>query len=405
MATAVLIASSQTAQPAVAASSLVKINSLKATLFATQKVTVKGSVSRSLRGKSVKLEYFNGTGWQKLKSVKASKKGKWSATIRVPSGIAELKVRAQARGKKSKVRKTTVLVGAPITTAGPGGRILGADISRWQHTVGHDIDFPKMAASGMAFVILKASDGDDTEDQKAQAFAQLDAQAARAAGIILGYYHLARILPNADPKLSNNPDLIVASATAQATRAANRLVELGGYDGRTLPYVLDIERIDSSITDASVTLWTKTWYTQMLTMTGRKPMIYSYRSFFQDRYLTNADTVAMLKNMRLWLAQPADPADPNVVVGQKVGDNTKCYKSAWSTLNNGCGYQWTLWQYTSLGDRELFGIPWKPAPGTSCPADSVYCIPGAGSGTGRKHLDLNVFNGSVGDLNALISGS
>ncbi len=50
---------------------------------------------------------------------------------------------------------------------GPGGRIHGADISRWQHPNGKPINFIKMHDAGVAFVMVKASDSRDDADQLA----------------------------------------------------------------------------------------------------------------------------------------------------------------------------------------------------------------------------------------------
>ncbi|MEI6405018.1 MAG: hypothetical protein WCO64_04520, partial [Actinomycetes bacterium] len=140
----------------------------------------------------------------------------------------------------------------------------------------------------------------------------------------------------------------------------------------------------------------------MLELTQRKPMIYSYRSFMQDRFtLTDATTLSTLQSMHLWMAQPGDPADPAVVVGQTKYLSGTCYATAWT--KPGCNLLWTFWQYTNSGDRELFGIPWKPASGQSCPSEATMCFSNAA--TIRLHLDVDVFSGTAGDLNALVAGT
>ena len=45
-----------------------------------------------------------------------------------------------------------------LSMSGPGNRIHGADISRWQHPGDKAIDFSKMRAAGLDFVMIKASD-------------------------------------------------------------------------------------------------------------------------------------------------------------------------------------------------------------------------------------------------------
>jgi GH25 family lysozyme M1 (1,4-beta-N-acetylmuramidase) len=209
---------------------------------------------------------------------------------------------------------------------------------------------------------------------------------------LVGYYHFARI------PVSGNPKLIVSSARLQARQAAGRLATLGGYDARTLPYVLDIERVDAKVTDEMVTLWTFTWLNSMKKATGKTPIIYSYRHFLASRFLQDPVTTKKFRNYHLWLAQPGNPADPAVKVGQGL-NGRPCYVSAWKQSD--CTYVWTFWQYTNSGDRETYGIPWSPGR-LDCPDSAVMCFPGPGSG--RKHLDLNVFNGTSADLTALVNG-
>ena len=62
-----------------------------------------------------------------------------------------------------------------------------------------------------------------------------------------------------------------------------------------------------------------------------------------------------------------------------------------------------MWQYTNRGNRDTFGIPWRPLPGQKCPSHARFCVPGVG--TGPHHLDLNVFNGNAVQLQNLISGT
>jgi GH25 family lysozyme M1 (1,4-beta-N-acetylmuramidase) len=126
--------------------------------------------------------------------------------------------------------------------------------------------------------------------------------------------------------------------------------------------------------------------------------MYSYRNFLATRYLQDPATVDKFRNYHLWLAQPGNPADPAVQVGQGLSGRP-CYESAWKQTD--CSYVWTFWQYTNSGDRELYGIPWSPSVG-DCPTGVTLCFPGRG--TGRTHLDLNVFNGTAADLTALVNG-
>ncbi len=45
-----------------------------------------------------------------------------------------------------------------LSLVGPGGRLHGADVSRWQHPNDKPINFKKMHDAGLSFVMIKASD-------------------------------------------------------------------------------------------------------------------------------------------------------------------------------------------------------------------------------------------------------
>ncbi|MGA0003586.1 MAG: glycoside hydrolase family 25 protein [Candidatus Nanopelagicales bacterium] len=371
----------------------VSMKPVPASLVAGQQITLSGKTTGSLKGAKVKIQIKQGKKWKTVKTVKSKKKGgKWSAKIKAPTSTPALSIRAISGNKKTKVQSTAVVAPLNLVAAGPGTRILGVDISRWQN-IGEAIDFSRMAGAGVAYAFIKGSDGLASEDALAVPHVTAWAPAAKAAGILVGYYHFARIPVTADS------NVIVADAQAQAGHAAARLAALGGYDDRTLPYVLDVEGVDPSISDEMVTLWTFTWLDTMQAATARTPIMYSYRSFLATRYLQDANTVAKFRNYHLWLAQLGNPADPAVQVGQGLSGKP-CYETAWKQSD--CSYVWTFWQYSHTGDREVYGIPWRPRSG-DCPADVTMCRPGRD--TGRNHLDLNLFNGTAADLSALVSGS
>ena len=145
---------------------------------------------------------------------------------------------------------------------GPGGRIHGADISRWQHPNDEQIDFAKMYDAGIRFVMIKASDTRDTADALALKYLVMDRNAAQAAGIYTGFYHYT-ILPDV-----TEDDAIIRDATAQAQKALWRLASVARYTERDLPYALDLEinvRLSTSgacqqyATRSAVTLWATTF--------------------------------------------------------------------------------------------------------------------------------------------------
>jgi len=392
LAIAIAFSFSLLSTPAQAVSKAVSMKPIASKVMAGKKISVAGKVTGTLKGHNVRVQIKKGDKWKTVNLVRSSKKtGKWTTSFVTPKSNVALSIRAISSGKISKVQTTIVIAPLNIVAAGPGSRILGVDLSRWQSS-DQPLDFNRMAAAGVGFAFIKGSDGLLTEDALAIPHVTAWAPAAKAAGILVGYYHFGRI------PVTDDLALIAADAQAQALQAATRLAELGGYDDRTLPYVLDMERVDTKITDEAVTLWTITWLDAMQAATGRVPILYSYRNFLATRFLQDPVTIDKLRNYHLWLAQPGNPADPAVQVGQGL-NGRPCYESAWKQTD--CSYVWTFWQYTNLGDRETFGIPWGPGAG-DCPTDVTLCFPGISSA--RKHLDLNVFNGTAADLTALLSG-
>lgn len=381
------------AQPAQAAKSSVSMSAIPASIVAGKTVKVSGKTAGGLKGAKVKVQIKTGKSWKTVKTVTSKKStGAWSATFKAPKATAKMSIRAVSGSKISKVQAAPVLAIVNALPVGPGNRILGLDISRWQ-SGSQPLDFTRMAAAGVSFAFIKGSDGMASEDALAVPHVTSWAPSAKAAGILVGYYHRARLPTTTDS------NVIIADAQGQAAQAAARLASLGGYDGRTLPYVLDMETVDVAISQELVTLWTFTWLDAMQAATGRAPIMYSYRNFLANRYLADPATVAKFRNYHLWLAQPGNPADPAVQVGQGL-NGAPCYVTPWKQSD--CSYVWTIWQYTATGDRETYGIPWQPTSG-DCPSDVTLCY--AGKGTGRSHLDLNVFNGSATDLSALVNGS
>ncbi|MBC7464212.1 MAG: glycoside hydrolase family 25 protein [Actinobacteria bacterium] len=262
-----------------------------------------------------------------------------------------------------------------IEETGPGGRIHGADISRWQHPGDAPIDFDKMYAAGVRFVMIKASDTRDTSDAITLKYVAMDHDAAQAAGIYTGFYHYAT-LPD-----STDPNVIETDARAQAQKAVWRLASLGGYTSRDLSYALDLENncvrfsngaCTKYTSKALVTLWAETWLADVAAKTGRTPILYSYSQFLENAMMRSP----ALNQYPLWIAHYSlNPADPLAQPGQK---NSGCYVHSWTTAN--CSSLWMMWQYTSCGIAKKYGVP-----------------------GGR--LDLNVFRGTPNAFLELMQGT
>lgn len=353
-------------------------------------VTFYGTIKPARSGLTVKIQSNSSGAWKNTRfQAKTAKAGSWKVVAVATSFDTPIKYRAQVsvgtNSIYSAIRTITIKQMPEISTAdpaivieefGPGGRIHGADISRWQHPNDKQIDFATAYSAGLRFVMIKASDTRDEADALAVKYLVMDHAAAQAAGLYTGFYHYA-ILPDV-----TDPAAVVRDATAQAQKAIWRLAAIGGYSERDLPYALDLEnkcvRLSTSgacqqyATRSTVTLWAETFLEILKTKTGKLPMLYSYSSFLEG----SMNKSAALAQYPLWLAQYAiDPFNPINAPGLKAGG---CYVHSWTGVN--CDSQWTIWQYTSCGIAPKYGVP-------------------------GSRLDLNIFRGTAGDFLNLAKGS
>ena len=377
--------------PQVQAASSSLTLSLQQTPSATDSVvTFYGTIKPARSGLSVKIQGNTSGSWKTTRfTTKTTKAGTWKIVAVATSFDIPIKYRAQVNiaGKitNSPIRTITMKKLPQISTLdpslavesfGPGGRIHGADVSRWQHPNDKPIDFSVAYASGLRFVMIKASDTRDEADALALKYLIMDHAAAQAAGLYTGFYHYA-ILPDVSDSAG-----IIRDATAQAQKVLWRLAAIGGYTERDLSYALDLEnkcvRVSSSgacqkyASRAAVTLWAETFLGLLKEKTGRTPILYSYSNFLES----SMNKSAKLAQYPLWLAQYAiDPFNPINQPGIKAGG---CFVHSWTGAN--CDSQWTIWQYTSCGIAPKYGVP----------------------GT---RLDLNIFRGSASDFLNLSKGS
>jgi GH25 family lysozyme M1 (1,4-beta-N-acetylmuramidase) len=231
-----------------------------------------------------------------------------------------------------------------------------------------------MFNSGVRFVMIKASDGKDKSDIDARKWFSIDMDGAQAAGLYTGFYHYA-YLPN-----STDEATVILEAQTQAQKAIWRLASVGGYNDRSLPYALDIENNCVQTSGAKcikytskklVTLFATTWLNTVKSATGRTPMIYSYSQFLENAMVRTPE----LRNYPLWQAHYGiNPADPLGQPGQKLSG---CYVHSWTTSS--CSSDWVVWQYTSCGIGQKYGVP-----------------------SGR--VDLNVYRGDINSFIELTKG-
>lgn len=195
--------------------------------------------------------------------------------------------------------------------------IVGIDVSHYQGVV----NWPQVAAAGVAFAYAKATDGVNTHD----ATFQQNWQGAKAAGLPRGAYHFFR-----------------ADMNAQA-QASAFLASVGALASDDLAPMLDIEGAYGQ-NGAEVVAAAAAWIQTVSSATGRQPIIYTRASFWQG-----IGDPTDFSSYRLWVAQyPWDtppPASPHIDLA-KVPTFSPKLPGAWS--------KYLIWQYTAQG--KLAGV-------------------------------------------------
>lgn len=182
------------------------------------------------------------------------------------------------------------------------GLAQGVDSSNWQHPHGAHVDWSSAADSGPSFAFIKATEGTGPANR----YYESDVRDARAAGMAVGSYHMAR--PATDPLV-------------QARAFAARVQSVGGPQ---LPPVLDIET-DEGLSPDELVGWTRAFLEETRHLTGRTPILYTYPDFWK----TETDNSTAFTEYPLWLAE-YDTAEP-----------TRPLPGGWS--------EWLFWQRAEDG--------------------------------------------------------
>ncbi|GAA0382759.1 glycoside hydrolase family 25 protein [Paenibacillus motobuensis] len=191
------------------------------------------------------------------------------------------------------------------------GNAQGIDVSHWNGT----IDWPKVAASGISFTYIKA-----TQNSVDKRFVE-NVKGAKAAGILIGAYHYL------DEKVTT------ADAAKSAARTFYNAIQSAGvkFD---LPPVLDYESKSSSLSIAGATTVAKVFLEELARLTGVTPILYTYPAFIGN--------FSGLSHYPLWIA--------------RYSTQTPADASGWK--------RWEFWQYSDgqaggylpNGSRKVNGI-------------------------------------------------
>ena len=225
----------------------------------------------------------------------------------------------------------TLAVGSLGTTLAPsvatvraGTTPKGIDVSHWQGP----IDWSAVAADGIDFAILKATESIDYTDTRFKE----NRTNAQLAGVTVGMYHVAS--PSA--------------STDDARAEADRFLRIAKPNvGNVIP-TLDIEiaNVPSGMKPSVLEAWVRAWLNRVTSKLGVRPMIYGSQHMFED--LLGNSTWFADHGFPLWFAWPRKNL-PNVL-----------------PANDWQGQGWTFWQWTWTGkiagiggdvDRDRFAGP------------------------------------------------
>ncbi|MCW2973577.1 MAG: glycoside hydrolase family 25 [Thermoleophilia bacterium] len=218
-----------------------------------------------------------------------------------PDAVAQAS--AQAAPQTVAASTTSTPATAPAGLSGPAAALQGKDkvkaidVSKWQG----DIDWPKVAATGVQVAYIKATEGTDYTNAN---YAK-DRAAANANGITIGAYDFAQ------PGTAGG---VEANARAEAEHF---LAEAKVQKGDMAP-VLDLESANG-LSKADISAWASTWADTVKAATGVQPTMYVSPSF-ADAHL---DPAAASK-FNLWVAHwdTDNPRVPSGFDGWKVHQYT-----------------------------------------------------------------------------------
>ncbi|GGE56991.1 lysozyme [Pullulanibacillus camelliae] len=173
----------------------------------------------------------------------------------------------------------------------------GIDVSHWQG----DIDWQKVKQAGKSFVFIKATEGPSFVDP----MLKKHHNGAKSAGMKVGFYHFARF-----------------TSEKEAVQEAQHFLETTKGLSRDLPYALDIETNNASLSKSTLSKAALAFLNHIKQIHGKNAiLLYTYTSFAK----THLD--ASLKSIPLWIAHYGV---------KKPGNN-----GIWNT--------WQYFQYSSNG--------------------------------------------------------
>jgi lysozyme len=213
----------------------------------------------------------------------------------------------------------TLVMAAPVVAATTDSsrrhvyRRSGIDVSHWQ---GH-IDWARVAASGVDFAIIKATEGSTSADE----WYHRNRNRARRAGLLVTAYHFAH--PGLTGRGTRHERIV-----RDARTEARFFLRNANLSPRDLIPALDLERT-GGLGSAELQDWTMAFLVTVQRSIGAKPMVYSTAAFWRS-HLADTAKIARAGFDVFWVAH-WDARSPDVPGREWLGRG------------------WTFWQWTDCG--------------------------------------------------------
>jgi GH25 family lysozyme M1 (1,4-beta-N-acetylmuramidase) len=209
-----------------------------------------------------------------------------------------------------------------VASAALSGAVQGVDVASHQHPNNAAIDWVAVAADGIQFAAIKATEGNYYQNP----FALSDLADAQAAGLSTIAYAFA--IPNGNGG-SKSPAV-----------QADYLLSYLGASSATLPVMLDIEYNPYQrnhpcyeLSKSAMLQWIAGFDNEMQAKTGRLPIIYTTRNWWQT--CTGGGTA--FRQTPIWPAYYTTTASSPLI------------PAGWAT--------WAFWQYSSMGTVSGINAP------------------------------------------------
>ncbi len=208
--------------------------------------------------------------------------------------------RAHAGALPGSEPRTSAAMQPSATIGGTTYSVTGIDVSSHDHAI-YPIDWASVAASGVNFAYVKATEGTPPDPYINPYFAA-DFEAAKANGLYVGAYAFGR--PDLGDPIGQADVLVDESGWTPNSKTLIPMLDLEG------PYGTLTQKFDSCWNmTGSISSWIRSFVTRVQARIGRPPLIYASASWWNTCTKSDASFGSYPLNIAAWTTtQPTLPA-------------------------------------------------------------------------------------------------